>query len=237
MHETLFGKSRVSLISCGDLSFAPETRLRLVPHFGFLRSLQTIGTSTLAARSLSSVASAPSDLAGSSIFPCKKPETTTILSSGCLDRIARNTSNPSRSGMLKSRVIKSILVFSTAVKASLPELLSSTEYPAPSSILLNNLRSSGLSSTTKIDCSFVSAIFHSHPVINLFFQIWRDSASPSGQGESTQKPPPLEVYADSNSDTLNSECIDTPLLSSTIRTPFEEFRLVRTVRLHSEHAR
>ena len=27
MHETLFGKSRVSLISCGDLSFAPETRL------------------------------------------------------------------------------------------------------------------------------------------------------------------------------------------------------------------
>ena len=27
MHETLLGKSRASLISCGDLSFAPETSL------------------------------------------------------------------------------------------------------------------------------------------------------------------------------------------------------------------
>jgi hypothetical protein len=32
MHETLFGKSRVSLISCGDLSFAPETRLGRLPR-------------------------------------------------------------------------------------------------------------------------------------------------------------------------------------------------------------
>ena len=113
------------------------------------------------------------------------------LESGRSERTARNTSNPSRSGMLKSRIIKSNLVFSTAVKASLPELLSTTEYPAPSSILLNNLRSSGLSSTTKIDWSIVSAIFHPHihRVISVFFQISRGSASPSGQGEGTENPP------------------------------------------------
>jgi hypothetical protein len=104
----------------------------IATDFGFLRRLQTTRKSNSVVRSLSSVASAPSDLAGSSIFTCKKPETTTILSSGCLYRTARNTSNPSRPGMLKSRVIKSNLVFSTAVNASLPELL--FDYQKPSAL-------------------------------------------------------------------------------------------------------
>ena len=147
--------------------------------------------STLEARFLSSVAFAPSDLAGSSIFPFKNPETTTILSSGCLERTARSTSNPSRSGMLKSRIIRSNLVFSMAVKASLPELLSTTDYSSALQILLEKGRSSGLSSTTKIDWSIVSAIFHPHihRVISVVFQISRGSTSPSGQGEGTKKPP------------------------------------------------
>src|SRR5580704_6999237 len=39
MHETLFGKSRVSLISCGDLSFAPETSLSgALPCIHFARN-------------------------------------------------------------------------------------------------------------------------------------------------------------------------------------------------------
>src|SRR6266436_1050652 len=38
------------------------------------------------------------------MLPCGKPETTTTLSSGCLERTTRNTSNPSTSGMLKSQV-------------------------------------------------------------------------------------------------------------------------------------
>ena len=107
-----------------------------------------------------------------------------ILSSGCLERTARNTSNPSMSGMLKSRVIIRKLVFSTAVNASFPELLSTTEYPALSSILLNNLRSSGLSSTTKIDWSIVSAIMSTSTQLrirrlwtkigSLFFQASRE---------------------------------------------------------------
>src|SRR3984893_5569293 len=107
-------------------------------------------------------------------------------------------------GMLRSRVINANLVFSATAKASLPELPSTTQYPALSSILLNNLRSSGLSSTTNIDCFFVSAIFiHISTESSTCSFSLRETQLRRIAKARAQKARSLEVYAHPNSGTLD----------------------------------